>query len=324
MCNIKIINIVLKGNPDHGQGKNMDLRKLKSLLTVAELNSITEASKAVNLTQSAVSQQLKDLEEEVGLDLIDRSRRPISLTLEGVELVTVARQITTLWEDFKNLHRANEVAGELVLGYIRSAVNPILAEAIVSLKKRHPHVTIKLVNTGGVSEHLARMVAEREIDASLGVGPLQLPKGVTWKPISLDRYYVVAPKTMRGKTFKELLTKGPYLRFKPYLLVETLIDREVAKMGLNLESAMELDDYDSILLMVGHELGTGIVPEPYISRRILDELYCVPFGAPPLTRVGGLMVRYDSPIKHLVNILWDTLKELYNKQVVEKQRIQRK
>lgn len=302
----------------------MDLRKLKSLLTVAELNSITEASKAVNLTQSAVSQQLKDLEEEVGLALIDRSRRPISLTLEGIELVTVARQIATLWEDYINLHREDEVEGELVLGYIRSAVNPILAKAIVSLKERHPNVTIKLVNTGGVSEHLAKMVAKKEIDASLGVGPLQLPKGVSWKPISLDRYYVVAPKSMRGKTFGELLIQGPYLRFKPFLLVETMIDRELARKGLHLESAMELDDYDSILLMVSHGLGTGIVPEPYISRRILDELHCVPFGAPPLTRVGGLMVRYDSPAKHLVNILWETLKELYNKQVVEKQRVQRR
>jgi DNA-binding transcriptional LysR family regulator len=298
----------------------MDLRKLKSLMTVAELSSITEASKAVNLTQSAVSQQLKDLEEELGLKLIDRSRRPIGLTPEGVELVTVSRQINHLWKEFKDSHRKKEVAGQLMLGYIRSAVNPILAESIVSLKNRYPHVTIKLVNTGGVSKHLAQKVADKEIDASLGVGPLQLPKGVIWRAISLDRYYVVAPRRMQGKTFDELLSHLPYLRFKPYLLSETIIDRELNRIGLNLEAAMELDDYDSILLMVGHELGSGIVPEPYITRRILDELYCVPFGTPPLTRLGGLMMRYDNPAKHLVDLLWETLKELYNKQVMEKQR----
>ena len=297
----------------------MDLRKLKSLLTVAELSSITEASKAVNLTQSAVSQQLKDLEQELDLKLIDRTRRPIGLTPEGAELVTVSRQITHLWDQFKDFHRKKEVSGQLVLGYIRSAVNSILADAIVSLKNRYPHLTIKLVNTGGVSKHLAGKVADKEIDAALGVGPLQLPKGVLWRAISLERYYVVAPKRMRGKTFDELLNLGPYLRFKPYLLEETLIDQELNRIGFSLDATMELDDYKSILLMVEHDLGTGIVPEPYISRHILDELYCVPFGTPPLTRVGGLMVRYDNPARHLVDLLWETLKALYNKQIIDKQ-----
>ena len=75
----------------------MDLYKLKSLISVAEMNGIAAASKALNLTQSAVSQQIKELERQLDMELIDRSRRPVSLTTEGVELVTVAREMIKLW-----------------------------------------------------------------------------------------------------------------------------------------------------------------------------------------------------------------------------------
>ena len=301
----------------------MDLNKLRSFISAAELNSISAASNTVNLTQSAVSQQIKYLERELNLTLIDRSKRPMSLTKEGAELVIVARQMINLWTEYKDRQNKPEFAGKLMLGYVRSAVTGVLAHALLSIRQQQPKVTIKLVNTGGVSKHLAKEVGNRVIDASLGIGPPPLPKGVLWLPISLERYYVIAPSYYRGKTDEELLHKGPYLRFKPYLLTETIIDREIKRRGIKVDAVMELDDYESILLMVKHDLGIGIVPEPYIAKRLLNELHCVPFGAPPLTRQGGIMVRVDNPNKKLVDFLWDTLKEQYNKQFMENGIIER-
>ena len=296
----------------------MDLNKLRSFISAAELNSISAASNAVNLTQSAVSQQIKYLERELNLTLIDRSKRPMILTQKGAELVIVARQMLTLWNEYKDRQNRPEFAGRLMLGYIRSAVTNVLAHALLSIRQQQPKVTIKLVNTGGVSKHLAQEVGNRVIDASLGVGPPPLPKGVLWLPISLERYYVIAPRYYRGKTDEELLHKGPYLRFKPRLLSETIIDREISRRGIKVDAVMELDDYESILLMVKHDLGIGIVPEPYIAKRLLKELHCVPFGTPPLTRQAGIMVRHDNPNKKLVDLLWDTIKEHYNKQFMER------
>jgi DNA-binding transcriptional LysR family regulator len=295
----------------------MDLNKLRSFISAAELNSISAASNTVNLTQSAVSQQIKFLERELNLTLIDRSKRPMSLTKEGAELLIVARQMISLWTEYKDSQNKPELAGRLMLGYVRSAVTGVLAHALLSIRQQQPKVTIKLVNTGGVSKHLAKEVGNRVIDASLGVGPPPLPKGVLWLPISLERYYVIAPSYYRGKTDEELLHQGPYLRFKPYLLTETIIDREIKRRGIKVDAVMELDDYESILLMVKHDLGIGIVPEPYIAKRLLNELHCVLFGTPPLTRQGGIMVRYDNPNKKLVDLLWDTLKEQYNKRFME-------
>ncbi len=295
----------------------MDLDKLKSFVTTAELNSISAASSAVNLTQSAVSQQIKYLERELNLKLVDRSKRPLNLTKDGAELAIVARQLISIWSDYRARQRKPELAGKLTLGYVRSMVTSDLAHALRLLKQKEPNVTIMLVNTGGVSKHLAQELADGEIDACLGIGPISLPKGVLWLPVSSERFYVTAPSHCRGRSDEELLQKGPYLRFKPYLLNETMIDREIKRRGIKVEEVMELDDYQSVLLMVKHDLGIGIVPEPYITRSLLNELHCVPFGTPPLTRQSGIMVRFDNPNKQLVDLLWETLKELYSKRIIE-------
>lgn len=291
----------------------MDLFKLKSLIAVSELNSITAASKAVNLSQSAVSQQLKELERELDLKLLDRTRRPVCLTTAGAELVGVARNIITLWDDFQERYQKKEYSGRLVLGYVRSAITDILAQAILLLRDQYPEMNIQLVNTGGVSKHLSEMVADHKIDVSLGIGPLSMPKGVLWRPIALERYYVVAPAHYKGNTDEEFLLQGPYLRFKPFSLTETIIDRGMKRRGLHLETGMELDDYASILLMVRHGLGVGIVPEPNIDLNVSKEFRCLPFCTPQLTREGGLMVRFDNPNMNLVVLLWKTLKHLHNK-----------
>ena len=293
----------------------MDFYKLKSLIAVAELNSITAASNAMNLSQSAVSQQLKEMENELDIKLLDRSRRPVSLTTAGAELVGVARDILALWDDFQDRYQKKEFSGNLILGYIRSAVTDTLAGAISLLREKYPQINIQLVNTGGVSKHLAEMVGDHKLDVGLGVGNITMPKGVLWKPIALERYYVVAPTHYRGKTDDALLHEGPYLRFKPFKLNETKIDRAMKRRGLHLETAMELDDYENILLMVRHNLGVGIVPEPNITSGISREFNCVPFCTPQLTRESGLMVRFDNERMNLVVLFWNTLKHLYHKKM---------
>jgi DNA-binding transcriptional LysR family regulator len=288
----------------------MNIDKMKSLMFVAELGSVTAASAAVHLTQAAVSQHLKDLEKEVGLPLIDRSRRPVTLTKEGEDLVAVTRQMLKQWNEYKERHRKTEFGGMLVLGHVRSALTGIVANALMVLRAKHPRLTIKLVTASGVTKHLALEVVNRKIDASFGVGPIQLPEELLWRPYRQERFYVIASKRLRGKTDEELLLRGPYLRHKPRLLEETMIDREMKRRGIKAEAIMELDSYNSILLMVEHDVGIGVVPESYLPKQKFAKLHCVAFGTPPLTREMGLMVRKDSANLYLVDLLWEAIKEL--------------
>jgi len=287
----------------------MKMDKLKSLIYVAELGSLTAASRAVHLSQAAVSQHLKDLEDELGTPLVDRSRRPVTLTEEGEKLAAVARQILQQWDEYKGRNQKTKLGGKLVLGHVRSAVNDDVANALIVLRAQHPKLTIGLVIASGVTKHLAQEVASRKLDASFGVGPVQLPEELLWRPYKLERFYVIAPNQYRGKTDEELLSRGPYLRHKPQLLDETMIDREMKRRGIKADAVMEFDSYENILLMVEHNVGIGIVPDFYLSKQRFEKLHCVTFGTPPLTREMGLMVRRDSPNLHVVDLLWEAIKE---------------
>jgi DNA-binding transcriptional LysR family regulator len=291
------------------KGFPMNMTKLKSLMHVAELGSLTAASNAVHLSQAAVSQHLKDLEVEFGMLLIDRSRRPVTLTKEGEDLVAVTRQMLQLWNEHKERNQKTKFGGNLVLGHVRSAITGIVANALIVLRAKHPKLTVRLVTSSGVTKYLAQEVVNRKIDASFGVGPFQLPEELLWRPYRLERYYVIAPKKYRGKTDEELLCRGPYLRHKPRLLDETRIDREMKRRGIRAEPSMEFDSYENILLMVEHDVGIGIVPDSYLSKQKFTQMHCVTFGTPPLTREMGLMVRHDSPNLCLVDLLWEAIKE---------------
>ncbi len=296
----------------------MDLLKLETLLALAEYGSFSNAAKAIYRTQSAVSQQIKELEQELDICLVDRSKRPIALTVDGAELVSIARQIITLWNDYKNKRKPSEIKGEMVLGYVNSAITSNLSDALRILRQEYPQLVIKLVNTGGVSKHLAQDVAEQKLDASFGVGPLKLPKGVLWWSYAREQFYVISPKDSIHKKDSKLLEQGPYLRHKPHLLVETVIDREIKRRGLKVEVIMEMDAYESILLMVQHGIGVGIVPESYLHFQKKLNCNYIPFGSPPLTREIGILVRSDSPKKSLVALLWNTLKEISSSQLINK------
>jgi DNA-binding transcriptional LysR family regulator len=288
----------------------MDLRKLKSFVAVSELTSFTAASKSVNLTQSAVSQQIKDLEEELGCKLINRGARPISITKEGAELIVVARQILNIWQDFKAKKNKHEFTGSILLGYVRSAITDALARSLYSIRQMHPMVTIQLIYTEGITKLLAEEVAEGRLDAALGVAPIDLPKGMVWRPYSAEKYFVVAPINYQGETDEALLTQGPYIRFKPHLLAETVMDKEIRRRGIEVKKVMELDDYESILVMVGNHLGVGIVQEHYLSKDRLSNLKWVPFGLPPLRREGGIIAKVDSPKNQLIDLLWESLRSV--------------
>ena len=222
----------------------MNMDKLKSLMLVAELGSVSAASAAVHLTQAAVSQHIKDLEAEMGFALVDRSRRPVALTKEGGELVAVTRQMLKQWNEYTERNRKTELGGKLVLGHVRSAITGTVANALTVLRTKYPKLTIKLVTASGVTKHLALDVVNRKIDASFGVGPIRLPEEVLWQPYCQERFYVISSKGFRGRTDEELLARGLYLRHKPLLLEETMIDREMKRRGIKAEPIMELDSYN--------------------------------------------------------------------------------
>jgi DNA-binding transcriptional LysR family regulator len=138
--------------------RNLDITTLRSFVAVADTGGVTRAAGFLHLTQSAVSMQMKRLEELLGLDLLDRSGRGISLTAGGDQLLSYARRMVALNDEVigRLTHQAFE--GEIVLGVPRDVVYPAIPRVLQQLNAAYPRVRVQLVTsfTRGLKAQFAR------------------------------------------------------------------------------------------------------------------------------------------------------------------------
>lgn len=288
----------------------MDLRKLETLVAVAEHGSFSRAAQAVNLTQSAVSQQMNDIEGQLRIALFDRSVRPPRLTRVGRTYVETARAILDAHALFLERHSRMEVSGSLTLGAVRSALSAGLPEALHAIKVNHPRLSLRLVGSGRLTNELTQEVRAGRLDAALVVGPPTEDRDLRWKSYAKERFYVIAPKDTPGLTDDEVLTAAPYLRFVPILPGEREIDAALVRRGLKLIPEMEIDTFEAIVLMVGAGLGAGIVPGLYVPRARVQNMRVLPFGDHTLSRELGIITRRNDKKADIIDLLHSTLERI--------------
>ena len=127
--------------------RNLDLTALRSFVAVAETGGVTKAAGFLNLTQSAVSMQLKRLEESLGLDLLDRTGRGVSLTGSGEQLLSYARRMLVLNDEVYNRLTARDYEGVVTLGVPHDIVYPAIPEVLHKFNAAFPRVRIQLVSS---------------------------------------------------------------------------------------------------------------------------------------------------------------------------------
>ena len=125
----------------------MELRQLKYFVKVAETLNFSEAAKVLNVTQSTLSQQVKQLETEIGTQLLLRSSHSVALTEAGNELLPLARQ--TLHKAQLCTERINDLnnllTGTLNIG-VTYSFSPILTETLVSFMKMYPRIKLNILD----------------------------------------------------------------------------------------------------------------------------------------------------------------------------------
>lgn len=285
----------------------MDLRKMATIAAIADLGSFSRAALAVNLTQSAVSQQMRELEAGLGVVLFDRESRPPKLTADGRAYVAIARAVISEHRNFIAARSRSQLSGTLTVGAVRSALNLTLPKAIRSLEKNYPLLHLRLLNSGKLSVDLTTDIRKRQIDVALIVGPPVDDSDVVWRPYAMERFFVVAPTGTKGSTAEELLLAGPYLRFVPNLPIEQRIEKELERRNLRLESHMELDTFESILLMASEGLGVGIVPERYVGGADGRKVRFASFGGPGFFRELGIVYKIECEKVSLIDLLFSEL-----------------
>ena len=289
----------------------MDVKTLKTLLAIVDHRSFAAAGKAIGLSPSGVSLQIKALEEEFGMALFDRSSRPPQLTRQGARFAARAREAVLSWERLTGEMKQGPAAGVLQLGAIPTLVSGILPRALKQLSISCPHLRIHL--TTGLSHTLDELLQKGILDAALTVQPETSSPQLSWKPYCSEPMAVIALSDMPGNSARELLENNPYIRFERYAWVGRMIDAELTRRNIRVNTTMDVDTLDGVFGLVANGLGVSIVPWRNIAEPFPANVRAIKFGTPVLQRELGILQRNDNPRRHLVDELFEVLTKISGK-----------
>jgi DNA-binding transcriptional LysR family regulator len=283
----------------------MEIRHLRTLVTVAEADSFADAAELLFITPAAVSQQIRQLEEELGLPLFDRSLRPPRLNANGENLLDRARKLVEQFNDFKSSAAESTIRGRLSIGSINGITSTLLPETLRSLRRRYPEVRVRIEE--GPSQVLVRRVMREELDAAIVSDVMQLPDYMERLPIFSEPLVVIASLKKNPKSWREALETDHFLRLNRSAGLGILIDKSLKELHVNVDEAMELDSTDSIVHMTLAGLGSGIVPMGRVSPEMSRNLRIFPFGEPQVQRLVVLAQRKNTAASELSQLLYQEL-----------------
>lgn len=245
----------------------MDFRQLRQFVHLAEALHFGRASAASDVSPSALSRGIRQLEAELGATLFERDNRSVALTPQGATFLAWARDALSGWDVVR--HRLQEQAaalqGEVSLYCSVTASYSFLFELLGRLRRDHPRIEIKL-HTGDPEHAIARVMAGSE-DIAIGARPDALPAGLAFKPITRSRLVFIAPADDARP--RELVRRRPdpaAWAATPMILPESglarvRVDRWFRALGVTPRVYAQVAGNEAIVSMVSLGFGVGVVPE---------------------------------------------------------------
>ena len=287
----------------------MSIRRLKTLIAVAEKGTFAAAATARFVSHAAVSQQMKTLEDELGVSIFDRSRRSPVLNQHGRNLVAKARDVVHAYNNMvSSVHDDDRVVGELVFGAVSTCMTSLVPRVVGMLKRRYPKLHVRVVP--GLSAELQIQVERGYLDAAVLSEPPCLPNGLSWRAFAEEPLILLASLEEESDDPEWLLESRPFIRFNRRAWLGRQIDEWLQANKVNIREGMELDTLESISSMVFYQLGVSIVPRRCVPSARPLPLKRIPLGPSARPRILGVVARKDGLKFQLLEVLLAELVEL--------------
>lgn len=270
----------------------MDIRQLQTVIAVADTGSLAGAAGVVNLTPSAVSQQIQSLEGELGVGLFDRKKRPLQLNAKGEEFVRAARGIVHTMAETRMIISGGRTAGVLKFGAIRTVSTHLAPEAFVQMRASFPDLSYEM--DVDMSERLLSDVAAGRLDAALVAEHVGVPAGLVWSPILTEPLVLISPLGTESRSDLSLLRDLPLIRYATSVPLARQIETELSRLSVNAREIGVTNTMPAVVGMVQAGLGVAIVPKIAISDLRTNSLHWRPYCEGAITRCVGLAQRQVS------------------------------
>lgn len=269
--------------------------KLISFIEVCKDSSITEAAKALHLTQPAISQHIKQLEQEYEVRLFARSNRSLSLTKEGEILLKYALRIQSLYGDLERKLRDNKkYASYLTIGITHTSESNVAPEILEKYAQKDNVTHIRIISDS--IKNLYEKLSNFQIDMAIIEGKITNKK---FSSILLGTDSLVAIVSPAHPLAKKKVVSVNDLKKENLILrtlesgTSTLFASELAKMGESIDDfhlSLEIDSVTSIKELIRKNLGISILPRSTCSRQIKEKkLVALPIENMDLSRETNLV-----------------------------------
>jgi DNA-binding transcriptional LysR family regulator len=249
----------------------MNLQQLRYVLAVAETRSFTRAAESLFVVQSALSQQVRKLEDELGVPVFNRTTRSVSLTPAGEALLPLLRQVIAgvdqIAVDAQALRGA--VTGRLTVGMMEIPSESLdVAALMATFHARYPDVTVTL-RSGG-SDLLVQATRDRKLDAAIvGSNVARSTDQLSFDHLFSESLVAVLPVQHRlaakSSVSQDELAELPFIDFPPGYGLRRETDRGFA--GVRRRVAFEVTRVDEVIHFVCEDLGVALLPESVARSR---------------------------------------------------------
>lgn len=274
--------------------KSLNLDYLQTFVVVVEHGSFSAAAERLQLTQPAVSLQIRQLERTLEASLIERVGRKARPTAAGVELLSHAGRIqdTVASAVAAVSSRIKGVAGRVRIGTGATACIFLLPPILGKLRKKYPALEITVV-TGNTAD-IAKGIEENTLDLALVTLPLS-GRMFEITPVVEDGFVLIAPKNMAlpARVSPAVLSTKAVILYEPSGNTRRLADDWLLREGVSLKPVMSLGSVEAIKEMVRAGLGCAILPSMAIRDRETHQNLVVRTLSPKLQRKLAVVVRRD-------------------------------
>jgi DNA-binding transcriptional LysR family regulator len=241
----------------------MELRHLRYFVVVGEVLNFTKAAARLRVAQPALSRQIQDLEDEIGVDLLRRSPRGVTLTAEGKLFLDEARELLKRVDE--SVERTRALArgeyGELHIGYASVPTAEILPPALEAFRKAVPRV--KLVLHDLTSDELIAGLRNGSLELAIMVQPTgEQTAGIEFETVRSYTWWVALTAAhpfarLKSITLEKLAAEPlVVLRRKDYSEYQRVLERILAPVSAKPRGAVECDSASSLIMEV--EAGHGV------------------------------------------------------------------
>lgn len=251
----------------------MEIRNLITFVQVAELNNFTKAAKVLGYSQSTISFQIKQLEEELDCLLFERINHTISLTAKGRELLTYAQQVNQLTEEFKqNFKNQEEIAGHVHIVTPDSICEMMMSTNYPDFYQHYPNITLKFSTAD--TDDMFRILDHNEADIIFTLDSHVYHKDyIIAKEEQIATHFVTSAKSpLAGKknlSIKDIIHE-PFILTEKKLGYRRVFDEELAKMSLEIQPVLEIGRTDLITTSLENGVGIAFLPDFVTEKKVKE------------------------------------------------------